>query len=258
MPSTYVITGCSSGIGLDLVKELAGRGEKVYATVRSSRKSSMSGEDLLSAVEGDVTIVEGVDIASDDVADVLKKALDGVTIDVLIHNAGSVNGTGPVRDQKGAELFSEQKYGQVSIETMKSAFDVNCVGPLRVQQALSDQIKSPGGKVVLLSTGMASIDDNGSGGIYAYRCSKAAMNMLAKGFAMDLKAKDICVCPVAPGHVLTEFGMGSEAMAKMGAAPVNQATMGILNVIENKMDMDGTGVFWMIPTKSGEPKVMPW
>uniref|UniRef100_A0A7S2NAF6 NAD(P)-binding protein n=1 Tax=Zooxanthella nutricula TaxID=1333877 RepID=A0A7S2NAF6_9DINO len=255
MPSTYVITGCSSGIGLDLVKELAGRGDKVYATVRT-RKNSMTGDDLLSAVKGDVTIIEGVDVSDDGVGDVLKKALAGVTIDVLIHNAGSVNGT---RAVKGEGIFGEQKYPQVNIETMKRSFDVNCIGPLRVQQALTDQIKSPGGKVVLLSTGMASIDDNGSGGIYAYRCSKAAMNMLAKSLAMDLKAKEICCCPVAPGHVVSEFGPGQEAMKKMGAAPVNQATKGILGVLEEKMNtMEGTGVFWMVSTKTGELNVMPW
>ena len=63
MPGTYVITGCSSGIGLDLVKALASRGDKVYALVRT-RAGSRSGSDLISEVSGDVTVVEGIDGAS--------------------------------------------------------------------------------------------------------------------------------------------------------------------------------------------------
>lgn len=74
----YVVTGASSGIGLDLVKTLAARGNKVYATCRS-RKSSMSGVDAISTVQGDVTVVEGIDITDDNLADIIQKsALAGV------------------------------------------------------------------------------------------------------------------------------------------------------------------------------------
>ncbi|CAD7937276.1 unnamed protein product [Amoebophrya sp. A120] len=255
MPATYLVTGTSSGIGLDLVKTLAARGDKVYATVRQSRGSSMTGEDQLSSVAGDVTVIENVDVSDDNVGSVLKKALDGITIDVVIHNAGSVNAT---RELKGGDIFAEQKLGKINYKTMLRTFDTNCVGILRVQEAVNDQIRSPGGKIVLLSTGMGSIADNGSGGVYAYRCSKAAMNMVAKGLSCDLKEKQICVCPIAPGMVTTEFGMGSQAMSSFGAAPVSQATKGILDILETKMGMDGTGVYWMIPTSGDPPKVMPW
>ena len=63
---TYVITGASSGIGLELVKQLAARGDKVFATCRK-RESSMTGVDQISKIEGDVTIIEGIDVSSDDV-----------------------------------------------------------------------------------------------------------------------------------------------------------------------------------------------
>lgn len=67
---TYVITGCSSGIGLDLVKSLAARGDKVYALVRA-RSGSQSGVDAISNVEGDVNIIDGIDVGSDDVGEKL-------------------------------------------------------------------------------------------------------------------------------------------------------------------------------------------
>lgn len=102
---TFVITGCSSGIGLDLVKALASRGDKVYATVRS-KSGSKSGADEISSVEGDVTIVEGIDVAKDDVGDALKAALSGVTIDCLINNSGIAGG--------GDDMFAAQKLDKVS------------------------------------------------------------------------------------------------------------------------------------------------
>merc|ERR1719421_2487923 len=100
---------------------------------------------------------------------------------------------------------------------MMEAFEVNAVGPLLMMKALMPYMNNPA-KVALLSTGMGSIGDNGSGGIYAYRASKAAMNMVARTMAMDFKKMEngIAVQAIAPGTVVTDFGMGQEAMAKMG------------------------------------------
>merc|ERR1712216_540689 len=156
--STWVITGASSGIGLHLVKQVAARGDKVFALVRK-KASSATGVDLISAVDGDVTIIEGIDVAQDGVADALAaSALAGVTIDVLVHNAGSINGT---RDVPGGEVMAEQKLDQITMDRMRAAFEVNTLGPLRVQQALNPQMKSPGGKVAIINTGLGSIADNG-------------------------------------------------------------------------------------------------
>ena len=79
---------------------------------------------------------------------------------------------------------------------------------------------SPGGKVVVISTGMGSIKDNGSGGLYAYRASKAAVNMVGRSLACDLKERGIAVSLIAPGFVVSSFGPGEKAMKKMGARAV--------------------------------------
>lgn len=250
---TYVVTGASSGIGLELVKQLAAREEKVFATCRS-KASSMTGVDLISEVPGDVTVIEGVDVASDSVGSVLAaSALAGVPIDVIIHNAGSVNGS---RDVASGDIFPEQSLDRITMDRMRAAFEVNTLGPLRVQQALNSQMSS-GGKVAIISTGIGSISDNGSGGKYAYRVSKAGVNMVAKSMSCDLRERGISVSAVAPGFVVTEFGPGSEAMASWGAKPVAQAGKGIIDTIDG-MTMDNTGSFLVVSTSDGVVRTMPW
>ena len=90
--STHVVTGTSSGIGLELTKQILAMDDTVvYATVRT-RKSSASGEDAiggLAATYGDrLKIVEGIDIAEDACKAKLAAALEGVTVDVLIRMPG--------------------------------------------------------------------------------------------------------------------------------------------------------------------------
>ena len=161
MPLTYAITGTSSGIGLELCKRLTARGDKVFALCRSAA-SSASGEDNLSGVGGDLTIVPGIDVTDDNVsAKLAASALNGVAIDVLIHNAGGINANYVAQ---GMAAVQEQKLEAVTPQRMLDTFNLNCVGVLRIQQALQSQLKSPGGKVCVISTGMGSINDNGSGG----------------------------------------------------------------------------------------------
>jgi len=251
---TYVVIGASSGLGLEMVKQLAAHGEKVYATCRS-KVSSAAGVDDISAVAGDVTIVEGIDITKDSVGETLKaSALAGVTIDVIIHNAGSLNAT---RDVKPADVMAEQKLENITMDRMRAAFELNTLGPLRVQQAMQPQMKSPGGKVAMISTGMGSIGDNGSGGIYAYRTSKAAVNMVGKSMSCDLKEAGVSVRLINPGRVVTPFGPGEEGMKSMGAAPVEQSVKSVLSAID-EMNMENTGTFVGVSTKTGEVSPYVW
>jgi len=252
---TYLITGASSGIGLELVKQLTSRGDKVFATCRK-RESSSTGVDIISSLTGDITILEGIDVADDGVIELLKTSpalADGDKIDVIVHNAGSLSGT---RDVPKTELMAEQKLERVSMERMRAAFEVNTLGPLRVQQAMMGRIASPGGKVAIISTGFASIGDNTSGGNYGYRSSKAAVNMIAKSLSCDLKDEEISVAAIAPGFVATEFGPGKEQMSQWGAMPVERSVEGIINVLD-KMSMDNTGKFFCVK-KDEDAKELPW
>mmetsp|Transcript_28853 Transcript_28853/g.61242 ORF Transcript_28853/g.61242 Transcript_28853/m.61242 type:complete len:274 (-) Transcript_28853:310-1131(-) len=266
--TTYLITGASSGIGLELVNQLvASRNNRVFATVRK-RGSSLTGVDEISAVApadgSSVTVVEGVDVTDDAVGGVLVTQLanlsERATIDVVVHNAGSLSGT---RDVGASDLMAEQNLDNVTMDRMRGAFEVNALGPLRIQKALMDANlmttkESDGkvGKVAIISTGLGSIGDNSSGGNYAYRTSKAAVNMIAKSLSCDLKQKGISVWAIAPGVVATEFGPGKETMKGWGAMPVEDSCRGILSLIES-MAMDNTGEFHCVE-KDGPPRAMPW
>ena len=253
-PQTVLVTGSSGGIGLELVRQLASRGDKVFATCRR-RESSATGVDALSEVakSGDVTIVEGIDVTSDGVQTALASKLSGVQLDLVIHNAG---GIAKDTSNAGPGVMADQSLANVSTERMLGAFQLNTLGPLRVQQALASQMASPGGKVCVIGTGMGSIGDNGSGGLHAYRCSKAAAHMLAKGMACDLKSKDIAVVAVNPGLVLTDFGPGSAVLTKMGAMPVKRSCAGLIKVCDN-LTMDTTGRFMTVPADGSTPTEFP-
>ena len=134
-------------------------------------------------------------------------------IDVVIHNAGGM----------GRKSMEIQSFESVTSELMLNTVNLNGDGPLRVQQALQSKgymgtgDDSTGGKIVIITSGMGSIGDNGSSGMYAYRSSKALVNMVAKNMSVDFKPKGISVMALNPGMVATEFGgFGSDNMAKMG------------------------------------------
>lgn len=180
----WVVIGANRGIGLEIVRQVAGRGDDVVAVCRNP-----SGElDALS-----VTTVTGVDVTSDDDVARLGRELGDSAIDVLVVVAGvlrSVSLTG----------FDAQ--------TIRDLFEVNAIGPLRVVAELRDQLAA-GSKVALLTSRMGSIDDNTSGGSYAYRMSKAALNMAGKSLAVDLEAREISVLLLHPGFVRTEMTGGN-------------------------------------------------
>lgn len=221
MSATIVITGANRGIGLAFVKHYMARGNKVYGVCRHPS------EELVSS---GASVIEGVDVSSASGAQHLKEALAGVAVDVLINNAG---------------ILRDESLAKINYDTVLEQFSVNAVGPLRITEALLDNL-GEGAKVGLITSRMGSVADNTSGGRYGYRMSKAALNIAGKSLAEDLKGRGISVAILHPGYVQTRMvGFGGDISAEVAAQRL------ITRIDE--LNLDNTGTFWH---SNGE--VLPW
>lgn len=249
---TYVITGTSAGIGLEMTKQLVARGDTVYALCRTESEALKA---VVKAAGDKVKVLTDMDVMKDDIAEKLKSGLAGITIDVVVNNAGSINGLKTSPDWSAKEIMGAQNFETLSLDDMRNCFELNTLGPIRVTKALLPQVKENGGKIIIISTQMGSIADNTSGGLYAYRASKAAVNMVGKGLSSDLKTRGIAVGLVHPGFVATQFA-GGENAAKMGAKDVVPSTRGCIEAID-AVSMEKNGEF--IGGNCGEGlKDTPW
>jgi len=196
-----VVTGANRGIGLAFVQHYADMpGVTVIAGCREPKYAS----EL--AVLRNVR-VEELDVASDaSVASFAKAVGEAGHVDLLINNAGLL-----YRDDIGDANL---------IENARQQLDVNCLGPLRVTQALWPMLeKTPGSKVVNITSRMGSIADNSSGKYYGYRASKAALNAITMSMARDFTGHPVIV--LHPGMIKTGMtgGQGdmdaTEAVSRM-------------------------------------------
>ena len=117
-------------------------------------------------------------------------------------------------------------------------FAVNSVAPLRLVQALLPQLRAGRGKKVInLTSRMGSIEDNSSGAAYAYRASKAALNMETRSLAIDLRAAGFVCVVLHPGWVATDMG-GANAPES-----VADSIKGMLEVIDG-LEAGNSGEFF--------------
>ncbi len=218
--ATYLVTGANRGIGLALCRQLAGRGDEVIGVCRRS-------SDELGKLG--VEVVDGIDVSDSESVERLRDTLGERAIDVLINNAG---------------ILRHERFGQIDYDTMLEQYRVNTLGPLRVAEALVDRL-GKGGKIVIITSRVGSIEDNGSGGNYGYRASKAAVNMIGKNLMHELAPRGIAVGLLHPGLVATGMTGGS------GITPADSAR-GLISRIDD-LTMENTGGFW-----HAEGYRLPW
>lgn len=182
--ATWLVTGTSRGLGLELVRQLHARGDDVIATCRA-RTAELD--------EIGCRVVDGIDVGSDEVGAALGRALgDAQALDVVVNNAG---------------VGRWDTLETVDLDAARDELEVNALGPLRVTLALLPRLAA-GAKIALVSSKAGSIGDRPSGGNYGYRMSKAALNMLGANLAADLAARGIHVAVLHPGFVRTEMTRG--------------------------------------------------
>jgi NAD(P)-dependent dehydrogenase (short-subunit alcohol dehydrogenase family) len=200
---------------LEFARQLSQRGDQVIATARRPELASE-----LNDIDVSVHPLDVRDAAS---VREFRDALQDVSIDVLINNAGIG--------------VSSKSFAEIDFSELLAFFDVNSVGAMRVTRALLPQLQSGKRKVVAnISSMMGSIADNRSGEAYEYRASKAALNMLTRTLAVDLRDRGFTCVVLHPGWVATDMG-GSTAPLEPP-----ESVRGMIEVLDG-LTIDDSGSF---------------
>jgi len=187
MAQTCLVTGANRGIGLELARQLAARGDTVVGTARDPEAAA--------ELRGLGARVEELDLASAKSVGAFARRLKGLPIDRLIHNA-AIGVAGPAA-------------AEVDAEGLETHLRVNAVGPFLLTQALLPNLRAGQGKLVIaISSGLGSIAENTTGGWVAYRASKTALHQLMRTFAAELSSEGLLFVLLSPGWVRT--GMGGQ------------------------------------------------
>lgn len=226
-----LLTGANRGLGLEFVKALVARGDHVIATARKPDAAEEL-QAVAKAAEGRCEVV-ALDVSDEASTAALQTHLEGRSIDLLIANAGVMSGY-----QNGL--------GSLDYDAMRFCFEVNTIGVLRTLEAALPALRRGEGKqVVAISSKMGSIGENSSGGAYAYRVSKAAVNMAMRSVSHDLAPEGFRTLILHPGWVQTDMG-GANALID---TPTSIG--GMLKVIDG--DEANNGEFW-----EWKELVVPW
>lgn len=227
---TVLVTGASRGIGLAFVRHYADEGCRVHACCRSPEQA----EALRDIAAGADVVVHRLDVTDHGSIHELAAAVDDEALDILINNAGIY----------GVE---QQDFGNIDYDDWELVLRTNVIGPYRVVEALADRVAASNMKrIANLSSGMASIDDNGSGGDYVYRSSKTALNMVVVNLARDLAGHGVSVIALSPGWVATDMGGDGAAIT------AQESVAGMADVID-RADLSRSGGFFRY-----DGSVMPW
>tara|TARA_Y100000782_G_scaffold113142_1_gene145110 strand:- start:1753 stop:2556 length:804 start_codon:yes stop_codon:yes gene_type:complete len=182
MSQVVLITGASSGIGKSTAEFLVTKGFTVYGTSRNPKQQEVNGVHFLAL---DVTKPETIATAMEQILE--KEA----RVDVLINNAGK-GITGPLEE--------------IPEEELKSIFETNYFGPLRVIKAVLPGMRKQGSGLIINVTSIAGY--MGLPYRSAYSATKGALGLTTEALRMELKEFNIKLTNVAPGDFATNIAAG--------------------------------------------------
>lgn len=228
-----LVTGANRGIGLEFVRQLLARGDRVFAACRQPGKA-LKLTELAGAHPGRLVVMP-LDLTKErSIAELVREtAALTEALDILINNAGV--------------LVSGERYGELAAKAFAATFATNVIGPLLLTQALTPLLaRGDAPKVVNLSSDLGSLTHTAAFVTPSYSVSKAALNMVTRQLAAPLAAHGIAVVSVNPGWVRTQMG---------GArAPLDAATSvsGMLAVVDRLrasasggfVDYSGAAIAW--------------
>ena len=222
---TVLVTGANRGLGLELARQLQAAGATVIGTARSPQEATELAGLGVRVLQLDVT-----DPAS---VDALVASLGDTPLDALLNNAGWFGSRG------SATALDPQ----VALQE----YEVNCLGPLRVTQALLPALRRGQAKLVMnMSSGLGSIANNSRGGSGGYRASKAALNMLTATMAAELRDEGFIFVAMSPGWVQTDMGGPDAALTPEDSVRGILATLAPLGVADTGrfLNHDGSTLPW--------------
>jgi NAD(P)-dependent dehydrogenase (short-subunit alcohol dehydrogenase family) len=191
--NSILVTGSNRGLGLEWARQYAQLGWRVYATCRHPEQA-----DSLQQLsdEHDNISVHRLDVTQPEQISQLASELNNVALDILLNNAGVYY-----------ERWGKDKLGTIRFADWQETFAVNTLGPVRVSEALLEQVAASERRlVVTITSHMGSIADITSGNDYAYRSSKAALNAAMKGLSYEVASRKVGVLLLHPGWVRTRMG----------------------------------------------------
>jgi NAD(P)-dependent dehydrogenase (short-subunit alcohol dehydrogenase family) len=225
---TTLITGANRGIGLALANHHKALGHNVIATARNPENAS--------ALQALGVCVEPLEVDNDASVRALSHRLEGTPIHRVVNNAG-------VFPDHGKDLFA------IDADATAACLRTNCVGPLLVARALVENLKAAGnGQIINISSGMGSIAraKGTAKDSYAYRASKAALNMLTVLLAEAMKPRGITCVAHHPGWVKTDMGGQGAALDPQDSARRMTEVWNRLTINDSGrfLDTDGADLPW--------------
>lgn len=211
-----LVTGGNRGLGLEIGRQLARLGYQVVLTARDPQAADEAAQGLDGWANGDVAGVQMDVTDHESVRSAFEQAVKLYgAVDVLVNNAG-IAIDGP-----------EHRASTPDLSRIRETLETNLFGAWRCASEAIPLMRARGyGRIVNLSSTMASLERTESPESPAYRVSKSGLNMLTKVLAAELEYDGILVNAASPGYTRTDMSPGAERPVEEGAdTPVWLATL---------------------------------
>ncbi|XP_041852323.1 C-factor [Melanotaenia boesemani] len=262
LEGNILVTGTNRGIGLELVKQLAektGKEAHIYACCRDPEGTRAEAlRQLTSQYPGKITLIK-LDVADEGsisaAVQAVSERIGSVGLNLLINNAGINTPASPAslvatRKKDMMEVYETNVVGPFILSKMFLPFLQRAAERCSTDKDNSGEMSCRRSAIINISSNISSIEKCpetfSMAQMYAYRASKAALNMLTRCQAEDFKINNILVTAIHPGWVRTEMG-GEQA-------PISpqDSVLGVLSVISSLSNKDsGMLLDW-------EGNMIPW
>lgn len=245
---TTLIAGITGGIGLAMARQILTEApEEILVGLARSASMNEAVADLQARYPGRVILVDA------DVSDPagLRQALE--TLPDSLRLTRVIYAIGLLHD---AAMSPEKRLADMDLNAMLHSYQVNTLGFLCLVQSLLPWLRHREPKtLVALSAKVGSISDNGFGGWYAYRCSKAALNMAVRNLAIESRRslRPSIVVALHPGTTATPLSAPyQQSLARLKVHTPAQTAENLWRVIHGLTEDDnGSFLSW-------DGSALPW